>query len=326
MTKTIDHIPVLKNEVISSLALKNGGVYVDGTAGRGGHIDAVLSKAKELGFKSIDIVAIDKDPINADYLQEKYSKDNLDKKLGSNDYRVIVVNSDYRFIKDILSFHNLNSADGVILDLGFSSIHIDDPSRGFSFSKDGPLDMRYDPKQSLSAEIVVNEYSDRDLKKIIKDYGEEGFYKNIVKEIVLYRDKKQIKTTFELRDIVHKAIPMKFKKPGIDTATKTFQAIRIEVNKELESLESFFKDINEALSPGARLCIISFHSLEDRMVKKAINSMIDTCTCPEGLVQCVCGKKALFKWVSRSIIGPADKEIVLNPRSRSAKLRVAEKI
>lgn len=326
MTKPIDHIPVLKEEVISSLAIKDGGVYVDGTAGRGGHIDAVLSKAKERGFGGISIIAIDKDPFNAVYLEKKYSSDNLQRKGMGDAYRVMVVNSDYKFIKDILSFHKLDKADGLVLDLGFSSIHIDDASRGFSFSKDGPLDMRYDPKQALNAEIVINEYSDKELKRIIKDYGEEGFYKNIVKDIILHREKRRIKTTFELRDIIHRSVPMKFKKPGIDTATKTFQALRIEVNKELGSLECFFKDINNVLNPGGRLCIISFHSLEDRMVKKAINSMINTCTCPEGLVECVCGNKALFRWVSRSIISPTDKEIVLNPRSRSAKLRVAEKI
>jgi 16S rRNA (cytosine1402-N4)-methyltransferase len=323
MTKFMDHIPVLKNEIIDSLALKNGGVYIDGTAGRGGHIGAVLLKAKELGLKSIKIIAIDKDPVNAKYLEEKYSEEKFQQ---SQFYEILVVNSDYRFIKDILSFHKLNTCDGIILDLGFSSIHIDDPSRGFSFSKDGPLDMRYDTNQHISAETVINEYSEQELKKIIKEYGEESFYKKIVREIISSRLKKAIKTTFELRDIVHNAVPMKFKRPGIDTATKTFQAIRIEVNKELESLEVFFKDVNEVLNTKGRLCIISFHSLEDRMVKKTINSMIHTCTCPQGLVQCVCGKKALFRWVSRSIISPSEEEIALNPRSRSAKLRVAEKI
>ncbi len=321
MIKDFEHIPVLKNEVIESLNIKDGGVYVDGTAGRGGHVDAVLSSANAAGLEKVVILAIDKDPSNTAYLESKYSNNKTDK-----DYKIIIVNSDYRFIKDVLTFHNLNNCDGIVLDLGFSSIHIDDASRGFSFSKNGPLDMRYDPKQALSAETVVNEYPEKELKKIIKEYGEESFFNNIVKEIIRHREQKAIKTTFELRDVIHKAVPARFKKPGVDLATKTFQAIRIEVNKELEALEYFFQDINSVLNTEGRLCVISFHSLEDRMVKRRVNALIDRCTCPKGLVECVCKKKPLFKWVSRSIIIPSDEEIALNPRSRSAKLRVAEKL
>lgn len=305
------HIPVLKKECIELLNIKSGGIYVDGTAGRGGHVEAILEAAL-----NVRVVAIDKDPVNAEFLTQRFK--------GKN---VVVVNADYKDLDDILSFHNIKMVDGLLLDLGFSSIHIDDAERGFSFSKDGPLDMRYNRSQDLTAEIVVNEYDEHALKKIIREYGEEPFYNRVVRAIIEYRTQQRIRTTFELKKIINGAIPSKGWSPKkIDTATKTFQALRIEVNSELESLKTVLEKIVPLLNVGGRICIITFHSLEDRIVKTKFNNEADPCTCPKGLVQCVCGKEPRLKVITKKVLVPEDKEIHLNPRARSAKLRAAEKL
>lgn len=312
------HIPVLKEETLSNLNIKDGGVYVDCTAGRGGHLEGVIRSGK----KDLTIIAIDKDQVNTDLLNDKFCKGTI-----YGDAKIVVVNSDYRFLSDILGFHGIKMVDGILMDLGFSSIHVDDASRGFSFSKNGPLDMRYDTKQDLTAEEVVNGYTERELGRIIRDYGEEKFYKNISRRIAQSREEKRITTTFELRDVVTRSIPAKFKAgKRIDPATKTFQAIRIEVNSEFDSLKAMLPQALEALKVGGRLCAITFHSIEDRIVKQFVNSGINPCTCPRGLVECVCGKRPVLKWVVKTPIVPSEEEMNLNPRSRSAKLRVAERI
>jgi len=305
------HIPVLKKECIELLNIKSGGIYVDGTAGRGGHVEAILEAAPQA-----TIIAIDKDPVNTEFLTQRFS--------GKH---VVVVNADYKDLDDILSFHNIKMMDGLLLDLGFSSIHVDDAERGFSFSKDGPLDMRYNRSQDLTAEIVVNEYDEHALKKIIREYGEEPFYNRVVRAIIEYRTQQRIRTTFELNKIINGAIPSKGWSPKkIDTATKTFQALRIEVNSELESLKTVLEKVVPLLNVGGRICVITFHSLEDRIVKTKFNNEADPCTCPKGLVQCVCGKKPRLKVITKKALVPEDKEIHLNPRARSAKLRAAEKL
>lgn len=305
------HVPVLKNECISSLGIKPNGVYVDCTAGRGGHVEAILESDP-----SVKVVAIDKDSVNTDHLSERFKNKN-----------VIVVNADYKDIVDILSFNNIKKVDGMLFDLGFSSIHVDDATRGFSFSKDGPLDMRYNRAQSLTAEIVVNEYEEVELKRVVRDYGEEPFYNRVVHAIMNARALQRIQTTSELKKIINSAIPVKGWSPKkIDTATKTFQALRIEVNAELESLNVALDKAIDLLNVGGRLCVITFHSLEDRIVKTKFNNEANACTCPRGLVQCVCNAKPRLKVITRRVIIPGEEEIHLNPRARSAKLRVAERI
>lgn len=306
----MDHIPVLKKEVLKGLSLKKDEVYLDCTSGRGGHIDLVLNK-------NIKVIAIDKDPENVKFLENKY-KDN------SN---VSVACSDYRYLDDVLKFFNTNVVDAILFDLGYSSIHVDQEKRGFSFKKDGPLDMRYNQDQEFSAKELVNNYSFGDLSRVLKEYGEETFHKKIANEILKYRINKEISTTRELREIVLKAIPERYKRNSrIDPSTKTFQAIRIEANSELESLKEGLNKAIDALNKGGRLCVISFHSLEDRIVKKIFNSYINPCTCPPKIPLCVCGKKQSLKWLEKGPVIAEDKEREENPRARSAKLRVVEKI
>jgi len=305
------HIPVLKNEISTFLNVKHGGIYVDCTAGRGGHISSILDLRKD-----ILVVGIDKDPVNASFLEKEFK-----------DKEVKVACSDYKYLDDVLSFYNIKEVDGIIFDLGFSSVHIDDAKRGFSFNKDGPLDMRYDTRQKLTAEIVVNEYTASQLQKIIKEYGEETFHRGIISAIIEQRSKARITSTKQLRNIIHGAIPSRFKKNrNVDPATKTFQAIRIEVNSELDSLGVGIDKAVGALKSGGRICVISFHSVEDRIVKRKFNGYANPCVCPRNLAQCLCGKKPVLKLIVKTPILPSDEEIHLNPRSRSAKLRVAEKI
>ena len=305
------HVPVLKNECIESLNIKSNGIYVDCTAGRGGHVEAILEANPD-----VQIIAIDKDPVNSQFLSERFKNK-----------KVIVVTSDYKNIDDIISFNNIKKIDGMLFDLGFSSIHVDDAQRGFSFSKDGPLDMRYNREQSLTAEIVVNEYEELELKKVIRDYGEEPFYNRVVHAIVNARVQKRIQTTSELKRIINSAIPVKNWSPKkIDTATKTFQALRIEVNAELESLSIALDKATDLLNVGGRLCVITFHSLGDRIVKTKFNNEAKTCTCPRGLVQCVCDTKPRLKVITKRVTSPSEDELRSNPRARSAKLRVAEKL
>ncbi len=309
------HIPVLKNECLEYLNIRDGGVYVDCTAGRGGHLEAILKAGKNLR-----VIGIDKDAGNVKYLEELFDGYSQD---GS---KVHIVHSDYRHINDVLGFFNIKSCDGMLFDLGFSSIHVDDAERGFSFLKDGPLDMRYDVTQELKAEDVVNDLDLNELMHILKFHGEEKNFKRIAFAIQKHRTEKRITTTKQLKNVIYEAVGPKRHGMEIDPATKTFQAIRIYVNGELESLKEGLDHAVELLNPGGRLCAISFHSLEDRIVKQCIKTGLNPCVCPRGLPECLCGRKPYLKLVVKNFISPDKKELQENPRSRSAKLRVAEKI
>ncbi|MBN1115408.1 MAG: 16S rRNA (cytosine(1402)-N(4))-methyltransferase RsmH [Oligoflexia bacterium] len=307
----MDHIPVLKEKVINNLSVKDGGVFVDCTAGRGGHLGAILE-----AVRNITVIGIDRDPLNAEYLRKKFSPEN-----------VKIVDTDYKNVDDVLAFFNIKKADGFVFDLGFSSVHVDNPERGFSFTREGPLDMRYDTRQELTAEAVVNDYTGHDLAKIIKNYGEESFYRAIVRNITEQRKKGRITSTLELRDIIHKSIPARVSRQlKIDPATKTFQALRIEVNGELDSLETGVEKAIDLMNPGGRICVISFHSLEDRIVKNIFKRHVDPCVCPKGLARCLCGMVPDLRFPVKNPLIADDFEVKLNNRARSAKLRVAEKI
>ncbi len=315
MGHSYSHISVLKKQSIEHLNIKDGGVYVDCTAGRGGHLEEILKAGKKLF-----VIGIDKDAENVKYLEQLFDG------YSENDSVVKIVHSDYRFLPDVLAFYNIKACDGILFDLGFSSIHIDDPKRGFSFSKDGPLDMRYDVTQTLKAEDVVNDSSVEELMRIIRDYGEDKNFKRISLEIQKHRTEKRIQTTTELRDIVYKVLGPKRYGMETDPSTKTFQAVRIQVNGELESLKEAIDHAVNLLKSGGRLCAISFHSLEDRIVKQCIKLGLNPCVCPRGLAQCLCFRKPYLKLVVKNFITPDKDELSDNPRARSAKLRVAEKV
>ncbi len=308
-TGNFNHISVLLRESVKSLNINPDGVYVDCTAGGGGHSAAVLSELSENGR----IVLIDRDPDAVAVVKKRFSGDG----------RVTVVNDNFSNIKSILENLGIFSADGIIADLGVSSYQLDTPERGFSFHHDAPLDMRME-KKGKSAFDVVNTYSEKELFSIISRFGEEKFAKNIASNIVKSREKEPIKTTFELSDIVSMSIPAKFKRDG-HPARKTFQAIRIEVNAELLSLENALPDMFSVLKEGGVLSVITFHSLEDRIVKDYFNTLKQGCTCPKDFPVCVCGKKpkALVK---SGGIKASDSEVNDNKRSRSAKLRTAVKL
>ncbi len=310
-----DHIPVLKKECIENLNIKNGGVYVDCTAGRGGHLQAILDAGRELF-----VIGIDKDPLNAKYLEELFDG------YSNNRSTVKIVNSDYKSLPDILGFYDIKSCDGILMDLGFSSVHVDDANRGFSFLKNGPLDMRYDTKQDLTAEDVVNNLDVKELARIINEYGEERNYKRIAYAIDKKRIEMRIRTTKELCDVIYSVLGQKRYGMDTDPATKTFQALRIYVNSELDSLKEGLDHAIKLLRPNGRLCVISFHSLEDRIVKKVIKQGLNPCVCPKGLAQCLCGRTPYLRSVVKNFVGPSEEETRSNPRARSAKLRVAEKL
>jgi 16S rRNA (cytosine1402-N4)-methyltransferase len=305
------HVPVLKDEIIELLSLKEGGVYVDCTAGRGGHIQAIIENSP--GF--VKIYGIDKDRENVDYLNSVYRSEDI-----------TIINSDYRDLDRIFSFVELESADGFIFDLGFSSVHVDQAQRGFSFRRDGPLDMRYDRSQELSAEYVVNAYPRDDLIRIFREYGEERYARKIADNILSARKKERITGTFRLRELICSSIPVKNRNlMKIDPATRVFQAIRIEVNSELDSLSIGLEKAVRLCRKGGRICVISFHSLEDRIVKKIFNRYLNPCTCPPKLPECICNKKPEIRLINKKPIIPGYKEMQKNARARSAKLRVAEK-
>lgn len=304
-----NHISVLLNESVEALSIKPDGIYVDCTAGGGGHSAAVLKELCENGR----MVLIDRDPDAVKILNERFKGDG----------RVTVVNDNFSNIKNILRNLSIDKVDGIIADLGVSSYQLDTPERGFSFHADAPLDMRMG-KTGQSAFDVVNTYSEEQLKNIIYRYGEEQFAPKIAANIVKARSKKPIETTLELSDVVRSSIPAKFRRDA-HPARKTFQAIRIEVNSELLSLEKALPDMFEALKSGGVMVIITFHSLEDKIVKDYFNTLKQGCTCPKDFPVCVCGKKP--KAVVRSGGKKASqKEVQDNKRSRSAKLRTAVKL
>ena len=309
-----NHYSVLLNETIENLNIKPDGIYVDGTLGGGGHAYQVASRLSEKGR----LIGIDQDADAIAAAGERL------KEFGD---KITIIRSNYANMKEELHRIGVEKVDGIVLDLGVSSFQLDTPERGFTYrDENAPLDMRMDDRQSLTAKDIVNGYSEMDLYRIIRDYGEDKFAKNIAKHIVQERAEKPIETTGELTEIIRASIPMKVQVTGGHPAKRTFQAIRIELNKELEVLQNNLDDMIDLLNPGGRICIITFHSLEDRIVKTNFKRNENPCTCPSDFPVCVCGKKSKGKVVTRKPILPSEEELEVNSRSKSAKLRVFERV
>jgi 16S rRNA (cytosine1402-N4)-methyltransferase len=307
-----EHTSVLLNECLSNLNIKENGIYVDGTLGGAGHSSEIIKKLSKDGL----LIGIDQDTNALDA-----------SKLRLKEYNnTLFVHSNFMDIKDVLKDLNIKGVDGILLDLGVSSHQLDVPERGFSYMHDAPLDMRMNMNSAFTARDLINNYSKADITRVIRNYGEERWASRISEFIVLERSKGSIETTFQLVEIIKAAIPAAARREGPHPAKRTFQAIRIEVNKEIEILEEAVKDCIEVLNPGGRVCIITFHSLEDRIVKNVYKTMENPCECPSDFPICVCNKKPQIKIISRKPIVPTEEEIDRNPRSRSAKLRIAEKI
>ena len=309
-----NHYSVLLNETIENLNIKPDGIYVDGTLGGGGHAYQVALRLSEKGR----LIGIDQDADAIAAAGERL------KEFGD---KITIIRSNYANMKEELHRIGVEKVDGIVLDLGVSSFQLDTPERGFTYRDvNAPLDMRMDDRQSLTAKDIVNGYSEMELYRIIRDYGEDKFAKNIAKHIVQERAKKPIETTGELTEIIRASIPMKVQVTGGHPAKRTFQAIRIELNKELEVLQDNLDDMIDLLNPGGRICIITFHSLEDRIVKTNFKRNENPCTCPSDFPVCVCGKKSKGKVVTRKPILPSEEELEVNSRSKSAKLRVFERV
>lgn len=306
------HYSVLLNETIEGLMIKPEGVYVDGTLGGAGHSSVIASK-----LTTGKLIGIDQDEAAISVASERLAK---------YEGRFEIVRSNYENMANVVKELGFEAVDGIVLDLGVSSYQLDTVERGFSYRYDTKLDMRMDQRQSLTAETIVNEYSEMELFHIIKDYGEDKFAKNIAKHIVKARGEKRIETTFELNEIVKAAIPAKMRAEGGHPSKRTFQAIRIACNRELEVLEDSLESMIDLLAPGGRLCIITFHSLEDRIVKHAFKTAQDPCICPREFPVCTCGRKSKGNVITRKPILPSEKELSENSRSKSAKLRIFEKI
>lgn len=302
------HVTVLLNETVDSINVKKGGVYADFTLGGGGHTALILKRGGK-------VVGIDRDITAIKNARERFAGQDF-----------IAVHNNFANIKDIAKELKIEQLDGIIADLGVSSPQLDDAERGFSYMQDAPLDMRMDNRDTLTAKDIVNTYPQEELFRIISCYGEERWASRIVDFIVEERNKRSIETTFQLVDIIKAAIPLSARKDGPHPAKRTFQAIRIEVNGELKILEKAVRDGVDLLKKGARVGVITFHSLEDRIIKNTFASLEKGCTCPKDFPVCVCGNTPAVKSISRKPIIPDEKEISENPRARSSKLRVAEKI
>lgn len=305
------HKSVLLNETIDGLNIKPDGIYVDGTLGGGGHAYEVCRRLGEKG----SIVGIDQDAAAIEAASARL------KDFGE---KVTIVRSNYCDMKSKLHELGIDKVDGIVLDLGVSSYQLDTAERGFSYREDAPLDMRMDTRQKMTARDIVNDYTEVDLYRVIRDYGEDKFAKNIAKHIVQARAVKPVETTAELSEIIRASIPMKFQKKSGHPAKRTFQAIRIELNRELDVLRDSLDDMIDLLNPGGRLCIITFHSLEDRIVKSAFRKNENPCTCPPDFPVCVCGKKTKGSIITKKPILPSEEELEYNSRSKSAKLRIFE--
>ena len=307
------HKSVLLDETIESLDIKPDGIYVDGTLGGGGHASEVCRRRGDKGR----FIGIDQDADAIAAASERL------KEFGD---KVTIVRSNYENIDEVLKELGISQVDGIYLDLGVSSYQLDTAERGFTYREDdAPLDMRMDQRNEMTAKDIVNTYSESELFHIIKNYGEDRFAKNIAKHIVRARQEKEIETTGELIEIIKAAIPAKVRATGGHPAKRTFQAIRIELNKELEVLENSIDKMTDLLAPGGRLSIITFHSLEDRIVKNRFRINENPCTCPPDFPVCMCGKKSKGRVVTRKPILPSEEELSENKRSKSAKLRVFEK-
>lgn len=306
---SFSHIPVLLNETIDGLNINENGIYVDGTAGGGGHSAEILSHLKDG-----KLVSIDQDPDAIRYVRERF-KDNPNS---------IIIKGNFSDMKELLNARGIYCVDGVMLDIGVSSHQLDTSERGFSFHEDAPLDMRMS-QSGQSAADLVNTLSYAELARIINNYGEEKYASSIARNIVKAREEKRIETTLELAQIIKNSVPQKVRR-DTHPARKTFQALRIAVNRELEVLEKGLDDAFELLSSGGRLAVITFHSLEDRIVKQKMAHWCEGCTCPKDFPVCVCGNKPKAKLINRKPIIAGEQELELNVRSRSAKLRVCEKL
>ena len=307
------HRSVLLEETIKELRIKPDGIYVDGTLGGGGHSFEIAFRLGEGGR----LIGIDQDEAAVEAAGER---------LLSFGDKVTIIRNNYQNTRSVLLSLAVSGIDGMLLDLGVSSYQLDTAERGFSYRYDTALDMRMDQRQTLTAGDIVNQYEERELFRIIRDYGEDRFAKNIAKHIVRAREIKPIETTGELNGIIRAAIPARLRAEGGHPSKRTFQAIRIECNRELEVLEESLEELIELLNPGGRLCIITFHSLEDRIVKNAFRKAESPCTCPPSFPVCVCGRKSKGKVITGKPILPPEEERNENPRSKSAKLRVFEKV
>lgn len=306
------HYSVMLEETIEELHIRPDGIYVDGTLGGGGHAYEVCKRLSDQGhFYGID--------------QDGAAIEAAGKRLSEFGDRVTVIRSNYCRMREELRSRGVEKVDGIVLDLGVSSYQLDEADRGFTYREDAALDMRMDQRQEKTARDIVNGYSEMDLYRVIRDYGEDKFAKNIAKHIVQTREKKPIETTGELVEVIKAAIPMKVRMQKGHPAKQTFQAIRIELNQELDVLRDSLDDMIDMLRPGGRICIITFHSLEDRIVKTIFRKNENPCTCPSHFPVCVCGKVSKGKVVTRKPILPAEKELEENSRSKSAKLRVFER-
>lgn len=307
------HKPVLLDEVIEYLRVKPDGIYVDGTLGGGGHSYEIAKRLAAGGR----LVGIDQDEDAICAAEER---------LSAYSERVSIIRSNYCYMKDVLAELGIGKADGILLDLGVSSFQLDTPERGFTYCEaDAPLDMRMDRRGGLTAEDIVNEYTEQELFRIIRDYGEDRFARNIAKHIAAARKKNPIHTSGQLTDIIRAAIPKKVQLTGGHPAKRTYQAIRIELNRELEVLEHSLDQMVDLLNPGGRLCIITFHSLEDRIVKLNFRKNEHPCTCPKDFPVCICGKIPKGKCVTHKPIFPSEEECEKNSRAKSAKLRIFER-
>ncbi len=307
-----EHKSVLLKETVDGLNIRPDGIYADGTLGGGGHSFEVCRRLGEKG----SIVGIDQDAAAIEAAGGRL------KDFGE---KVTIVRSNYCDMKSRLHELGIDKVDGIILDLGVSSYQLDTADRGFSYREDAPLDMRMDTRQAMTARDIVNDYSEMELYRVIRDYGEDKFARNIARHIVTAREKKPIETTGQLTEIIRESIPMKYQKKGGHPAKRTFQAVRIELNRELEVLRDSLDDMIELLNPGGRLCIITFHSLEDRIVKSAFKKNENPCVCPPDFPVCVCGKVSKGSIVTRKPILPSREEMESNSRSKSAKLRIFER-
>lgn len=306
------HTSVLLEETVDGLNVRPDGIYVDGTLGGGGHAYEVCSRLSNKGrFIGID--------------QDEAAIEAAGARLSDFGERVTIVRSNYCDMKLRLQELGIDKVDGIVLDLGVSSYQLDTAERGFSYRVDAPLDMRMDRRQKMTAKDIVNDYSEMDLFRIIRDYGEDKFAKNIAKHIVMEREKGPIETTGQLIEIIKRAIPMKFQKTAGHPAKRTFQAIRIELNRELEVLRDTLDDMIDLLNTDGRICIITFHSLEDRIVKSIFKRNEDPCTCPSHFPVCVCGNVSKGKVITKKPILPSIGELEENSRSKSAKLRIFER-
>ena len=306
------HKSVLLNEVIENLMIQPDGIYVDGTLGGAGHSYEIAKRLSDKGR----LIGIDQD---ADAIAA------ATKRLEPLKDKVTIVRSNYKDMKQVLKDLGITKVNGILLDLGVSSYQLDEAERGFTYREDAPLDMRMDQRQNLTAKEIVNHYSEQELFHIIRDYGEDGFAKNIAKHIVLAREKQEIETTFQLNEIIKAAIPMKVRATGGHPSKRTFQAIRIECNKELEVLKDTLNEMIDLLDDKGRIAVITFHSLEDRIVKNIFKYAKDPCKCPKTFPVCMCGQVSKGEVITRKPILPGEEELEENKRSKSSKLRVFER-